>query len=715
MPVLSEICKQWESLIQQAKKDKWEKFGEQAHEANQFYQSDDHSFIFRRDSDSPSGLRVNTPEDAPAGMGSGLSFEATANLTANVVSVFLPVLYHKNPNRVLRARTPTVPPALIAAYRQAQMQEMLDSLQQQVMQNPALAADPGLAQQAAMMQQQMATPPQQGPTKREIEDKLRASLIEWYLNYTPAEARLMDKSRDGIIEGIVKGMGLLWATVDTTSERRIACLEYDSVDHLLIDPDCEKIEDAKWIARRRRRPLWEIEREFGIEPGALKPSGRTSESEAIEESVEDKFDTEEGKSSQNGTYWEIYSRMGVGARIPSIADDADEGIVERIEQFGDFAFLAIMPGHDEPLNLPQQVLDFDETGEETRARLEWPIPFYKNRANPWPCARLSFRKKSRCAWPMSYVGPALAYQKCINWILSFLMARIKIVSRALILMPDNLEDEIYNAVLYGSDLTLLKLKSAHPQEFEKFAQFVSMPEEKGNIWQLLQHLKREYEDATGVNELNLSARTNQQMRSAAEADLKRDVMAVRPDDMAKMVDAWMSDAAKLEAIAARYLLTAEDVAPIFGEDQPQEVEMGPGQTAPQYGQYTQLWIDLVMTDDVDRIVSEYEYTIESGSSRAPNKTQQVQNMDEGVGLGSVPEFLNIWRETGDPSKFNAFVEEWGRTRDMANWHVYALPDMRAYIAEKQAIMAAQGGGPPGGGGAPPPQQSPPQDGGGPPQ
>lgn len=733
--VLQSIHRQWSNLIAKAKEDKWEKFGAQAAEANQFYQSNDAHFMFERNSPFTSGLRVNSQPGAASGdpTSSGLTFEATANLTANVVSVFLPVLYHKNPNRVLRPRTPNIPKSLIAAYKQAVLNEMMQQLDAQVAANPALMQDPGLQQAAMQLQQQSVMMQQQaaqqlaGPTKKELEDKLRAALIEAYLNYTPGETNLKGHSREGIIEGIVKGLGLLWVGVNRSTGRAISCLEYDSVDHLLIDPDAERMEDAKWIARRRKRPVWEVEREFELPPGTLKPTDQSSAAQAEAETMDEfdrEFETAAGETSDLIVYWEVWSRMGVGGRLHGFAENEDAEVLKKLESYGDNVYLAICPSHEYPLNIPQEIAESpDLSDEEVATRLAWPIPTYARPKNPWPFAPLAFRKVSRQVWPMSYVHPALGYQKCINWILSFLMARIKLVSRAMLLVPDGLEDEIYDAILHGSDLTLIKIKAQHPQAYERFMEIVKMPEENGNIWTLLQQLKREWEDATGVTELNMSARTNTQMRSAAEADLKDKVLQVRPEDMANEVDSWMSDAAELEAIAARYLLQAEDVAPIFGEEQPSSIDMGGmmGEVE-QYGEVTQLWLKLVQSDDIGRIVSEYEYTVESGSARKPNKTQQVQNIDESGAL-VVPLFTQLWRQTGDPSKFNAFIESWARTRDMGDWEILTLPDMTQFIQMQQIMSAGAppGGpppgpeGPPGGGapqGPPPPEQPPP---GGPPQ
>ena len=694
MSHLKTIKKKWAGLIEKSRSHKWEQFGKAAAESMAFYASDDHSFMFDKNYGSSSGLKVNSDSGD-----SGLAFEATANLVSNVVSVFLPHLYHANPVRTLTARKPNVSPSLLDTYRMLRMQKAVSSV----------VSDPNMqmmAQQGAMQAMQMQA---EQSAATEIEDKLRAALIEWYLNYTPRELDLKSRARDAITETIVKGMGLLWGVVDNSGDRRVSGLEYDSVDHLFVDPDAEKWEDAKWIARRRRRPTWEVEREFGLEPGTLKPTETTTESQ-VEDDMQDEFDrkfeAEAGESNDLCIYYEIYSRMGVGARIKGAKDDElPEEIADALETYGDNAYLVVSPSHDYPLNLPQEVIEGQDqaaAAEEIKERLAWPAPFHANRKNPWPCAPLSFRKTPRKLWPMPYIWPAMGYQKCINWIFSFLMGRIKLVSRAFMAVPQGLSDEIKETILSGKDLTLLEINNTHPGTLENVIGFIKMPEENANIWNLLASLKREFEDATGVTELNMSGRTSTQMRSAAEADLKQNVLNVRPDDMANLVDSWMSNCAFIEAIIARTVLTAEDVAPVFGEEVisvPPQLQssfepMG-GESAggmpPQMGEYTQMWVELVQTDDIDRICSEYEYGVESGSARKPNKQQQISNIDEASQL-IIPMFQQIWQTTGDPSKINSWIEMWAKSRDFTDYQQMFMPDMSGFIQQQQA--AAMGGMPP---------------------
>ncbi len=697
--VLRSIQKKWMSLIRQAQDDKWDKFGKAAAESMMFYGADDHSFIFRREYASSSGLRVKGADDSAGGDGAGLTFEATANLVSNVVSVFLPVLYHRNPVRTISPRKPNINNDLLDRYRQMQIQKTLMMASQSMGMDPAMMMQAEQGIMSAMQQMQMQT------EETQVTDKIRASLLEWYMNYTPKELDLKSRARDAIIEALVKGMGVLWVSIDDTAERRVTGLEYDSVDHLFIDPDAERLEDAKWVARRKRRPVWEVEREFGLEPGSLKATDSSNESEAEADSSDEferAFDAQAGKTSDLIVYYEVWSRMGVGQRITGGFDeDIDQAVIDTLEKFGDYAYVVVSPSHEVPLNLPEEVVnqeDQTQAGFEVVERLKWPAEFYKHRSNPWPFAALSFRRVPRKVWPQSYIHPAMGYQKCINWILSFLMARIKITSRAFIVVPRGVEDEIKDAILSGKDLTLLEINSQHPGTMDQLVQFIKMPEENANIWNLLASLKREFEDATGVTELNLSGRTSTQMRSAAEADLKRDVLSVRPDDMANEVDSWMSNAAFLEAIAARSLLTAEDVAPVFGE-KPADEEAGSGM-----GEFTRLWVELVQTDDTDRIVSEYEYGVESGSARKPNRAQEIQNVDEGSQL-ILQSFLQVWQTTGDPTKINAWIELWAKSRDFADVELMKFPDMTGFIQQQQAMQ--MGAMPPGG---MPPEGVPPDQG-----
>jgi hypothetical protein len=231
---LINITKRWVELLKVAGKHKYDKFGRAAEDAMRFY-SDDHAFMFDESYSAGSrGLRVKFQGD------SGVGFKATANLVSNMVEIFLPVLYHRNPNRVVNARRPNLPKALLAKYQYAKMLEQVSAYAQQSGIDPQMMA-------------QMIPPPSidQQDSPKEMEDEIRARLIEWVLNYSPGEVNLREGARAAVCEALIKGMGCLWCELFGEGNSKVSGLGFTSIDHILIDPDAENLNDAKWIARRR--------------------------------------------------------------------------------------------------------------------------------------------------------------------------------------------------------------------------------------------------------------------------------------------------------------------------------------------------------------------------------------------------------------------------------------------------------------------------------
>src|ERR1700676_594976 len=163
------------------------------------------------------------------------AFAMTVNKVAEMVQLFGPVLYHRNPERQVN---PQKPPMLPIEF----FGDPNDpNIQQQYM---------ALAQQVQQLRQV---------------DLARSKLLEFYLNYTPTPLDLKTESRDAVDEAIIKGMGVLWPEVYNPpgSQMKMVGSFYDTVDNLAIDPDAESIEHAKWVARRCMHPVWEVEKEYG--------------------------------------------------------------------------------------------------------------------------------------------------------------------------------------------------------------------------------------------------------------------------------------------------------------------------------------------------------------------------------------------------------------------------------------------------------------------
>ena len=207
----------WIEKIRKAEERKKKEFQDDADEAMKFYRPPEgnYNFVYHGDINGKNGVGLDVNEPA---------FKMTLNKVAELVEIFGPILYAKNPTRQVNPRPQAdIPPFAIP--------------------------DPFLFQ--ALMQQEAI---------RAQNDQLKSTLLATYQNWTPNELKLKDAAEKAIDEALIKGRGCLWANVVVPpgQEVKIVGSAYDSVDFLQIDPDAEKIEDAWWISRKRCQPVWEV-------------------------------------------------------------------------------------------------------------------------------------------------------------------------------------------------------------------------------------------------------------------------------------------------------------------------------------------------------------------------------------------------------------------------------------------------------------------------
>jgi hypothetical protein len=107
--------------------------------------------------------------------------------------------------------------------------------------------------------------------------------------------------------------------------------------------------------------------------------------------------------------------------------------------------------------------------------------------------------------------------------------------------------------------------------------------------------------------------------------------------------------AAIDSGAAAATLDADDIARVFNEPKPSEIakiaeQVGavPGQDVPAAGPYTSAWMKLIYDMPVDRIFSELEFSVESGSARKPNQSEKIANVDE-IGKGLLQFFWQIYQ------------------------------------------------------------------------
>lgn len=649
---LRPVIQQWRDKIKLAAEWKWKKFGEDAAEAARFYNGP-HDFLYNHKLGQSRGFVVD--EDTVTSP----SFGMTVNKTAELVQLFGPILYHKNPIRQVNARKiPEIPQSLVMSQVNAQVQQAgLD------------AADPMIAQQMqqqAMYMAQMlySNSQQQTMSIREM-DKARAEVLSFYLNYTPNALDLKTEARQAIDEALIKGMGCLWTELYRPEGLGITMVGsfYDTVDNLLIDPDAESLRDAKWIARRCIHPIWQVEQDYRLPQGTLRGNMESLNRYAENMSDEDAdYNRKTGHSNDLLVYWKIFSKMGIGGRLHGVP----KPLRESLEVFGNFCYLVICDELPYPLNLPPQATE--TPGAPVDEAIQWPTPFWAD--GTWPFTPIAFHWLPRSPWPMGHLKPAMGELKFLDWVYSFIASKIRISCRDFLAVQKAASAELKELILSGKDYTLIEIEKQHGNTIGDVVQFLQHPQFNGSIWEVVQAVERNFAQRTGLSEL-MYGQTSHQYRSATEAETKRSQLNIRPDDMASLVEEAMTEVARKEALAARWHLKPSDVAPVMGP-------IG-----------SQLWQQLVESSDPAEVLYQLEYRIEAGSARKPNKDRDAANIQQAMQILFQP-FYNYGTMTGDMNPLNKLITDWARSIDM---------DPEGYMLQPPppppmpAEMPPEGGGP----------------------
>ena len=406
------------------------------------------------------------------------------------------------------------------------------------------------------------------------------------------------------------------------------------------------------------------------------------------------FDRARGLTNDLMVYFEIYSRMGSGGRMsgsPASLENTDSlpgdmaGFAKTLDPIvGDYVFLVVAPGVEYPLNLPPEVQELPMTGDGSpqdgmavvKEKLQWPVPYYLDKASPWPVSLLDFHPVPRCVWPMSHIKPAMGELRFLCWAYSFVAGKIKNTLRDVVAILKEMSEQFKLTVLEGADLQLVELDTNN-KDIKECVQVLQFPQMNADIWRIIEAVETNFDKRVGLNEV-FYGKTERQDRSATESDIKSQSMNIRPDDMAERVEAWMTEAARKEAVTARMLLAPKDVLPVLGLTG------------------AALWATHVSSAD-PAIFRELEYRIEAGSTKKPNRARDQANADSSMQI-LLPIFDRFAQGTGQLGPINALIAFWAKTRDIVPGP-FMLP-------QPPPPPPA-----PAGGAAPPPHPGPPHPGG----
>ena len=640
MSELQAVVQLWETLISRDRDDKEDKFARTARRA--------WDFIGKGYMD----LYGDTVADEyqPFIDGGGPYFKARLNKSQQFLDIYLPHIHFRSPQRVITPSRPELPPELLAM----------------ITGNPVPQGVP------------MPEQPQHVP------DTTRAWLMQWYLNYLPGEYNLRLEAMLACQEALVKGRGVIWHEMTDGAYGEVPGSFYDSVDGLLIDKEARTMRLADYIIRKRRSNLESLAKAMELSPERLR--GVSSDNADSNSSLDTEGDCDSDDARINCdsipevvdakrdmvTYYEVFSRHGIGPRYAR-----NDGDVSQLrDRLGDLAdrptWLVILPGAGFPLNLPPEVLDVAELDghlDDIERRLAWPIPFHADQTNPWPCTILDFQPHTKDAWAKSPLEAGLPLQVFLDQCYSFLMDRIAATSRNLIIVSDQMETSLRNAIADGVDQSILPVNMEGYKRIEDMVKILSFPDVTKDIYTLIQMVQREFEMITGMDPLLLGNMGNTQARSASEMQIRDSRASTRPDDYAEKTAEWHSQIARKEGFATRLLVPP-----------PVELFREPVQKTPEgteiYGPLSQMWATLVNTNDPREAAAELAYTIEAGSGQKKDKQKQLSDVQM-IGQTIVPPLLGMVQSSGlGAQQYNGYVRLLGEAVDM-RLDDMMLPDPQA--------------------------------------
>jgi len=654
--VLQVIATSWLKKIELGLKHK-RPFTEDAREAMDFFDGP-HNW-FWRDEYSRSEYGYNRSISPPG-------FRMQLNRVFEAVKLFASVIYHRNPVRqVTPKKFPEIPPEALGI-------------------DPN---DPAIVQQYGMALQETAM-------RDAIRDTV-SKLLSAYLNYTPNELDLKTHSRRVVDEAIIKGAGVWWTELVTDPGSGTSSVGSfaDSIDNLVLDPAATEIEDITWCARRCIHPIDVVARQYGIDRELLqanlesKPTYRHDDNQ-LSSSLSGDYKASSrrvGKTNDLMTYWKIWSKTGFGDRLKDAPKD-QRGFFDAI---GDNCYIVVADGVKFPINVPPEMLNEQvdpQTGlpQSMFRAVQWPIPFWAE-SNGWPFTMLGFHRKPGYIWPISHIKPGIPELRFLCWAFSFLAQRVAVSCETLIGVSKAADQDIKDQILSQSQggFKIVELSEILGRSVSDVISVFQLPNATNEIWSVINAVTEMLEKRLGLTEL-VYGLSNKQIRSATEASVRSEQISIRPDDMAENVENSMTQLARKEAMAARWLLTPQDVEAIVGP-------IG----AAAWGQH-------VSPLEPIQVAREYDYRIESGSARKPNKSTRQEQMQAALqNLGPV---LSNLIGAGVVEPFNALIKDWADSLDLdATPYLVPPPPPPAEMQQPQPGPPAEPEA-----AAPPPEQAPEQ-------
>lgn len=519
--------------------------------------------------------------------------------------------------------------------------------------------------------------------------QLEAKALDYFMRHGGAETH----ARRSLNEGLMSGRGVVWFGFN--ERKGIPQMVFDSVENLSGDPDAKNPEEVNWISRERTKPRFVFKQ---LVPNALIDIDKDLQGTGPEGDVI--------------KYTEIYLRTGIHHYCKEQQGEVtDDGV-------------AVDDSPKKYIVCENKLVSVDT----------WEIPFFQMDA--WPCAVLDFRLQPQKIWPVSPIQPGLGHLRAMNWLYTFYINRVRRTSRVtfarLTHRGKNLGGESTDTIT-GADgtdeLGCINFEipiGDNEADIKKWFQAINLEHgiaEFDRMWALV---NRAFEDATGLNDLMRAGQDTRQLRTAADVQFKEQRSLTRVEDLKKQVQVWLDKIMSQLSFAARFLMTPEDIAKLFGqeagalwgrlgtpeekmqEDQmrAQQMQMALQQAAmaqqnaimaqsammmaappPQLPTIDQLEMQIGPPQVIvmDEWINEAKRQIVAGSMRVINHDAQIDNMNfffSTVAPLAMP-------TPGGPQVIAAMTEEWATANRYTPKMQQAIKQWQGTIEQAQMMMQQQ--------------------------
>jgi hypothetical protein len=356
--------------------------------------------------------------------------------------------------------------------------------------------------------------------------------------------------------------------------------------NLLIDPNANYWFEGDFMAIvHRNKPVWKIAQQFGVDVAKeLMQKGARSAGAAPDwvgqrysEAAKNESETKAfGYDAPRYTYLQVLSKMGSGVR--GFAGDSGDPYGESEQGPSNFVEIYYEPGSGVILGAGPWKVPF---WADENPRLSWPVSFFDPAED---CEDI---------WPTAPLVPVIGEMEFLDWAYSFAMGKIKATSRSIFVAPSDISSNMEVTLKGNDDVVVVKVDEPDPTKRKDIIKAIEFGDLGTGIQILIQYVESNFEKHTGLVEV-LYGMSEKQMRSAAEANVKREFGRLRVDEMIDKAEDWQGEVARKEALAARMLVSPEQMAEIVGPE-----------LAQAWGLYQQ--------GDLRRFMAEFEYTVESGS------------------------------------------------------------------------------------------------------